>query len=83
MPFLSIIRPAVPIRGDGSPADANVVRGLTGLSPLAQSIESLGLNYEFGLFQREIGIETLGLLRFKGLLYVDGKQRAKLSRFRG
>jgi hypothetical protein len=38
---------------------------------LARSIEGLGLNCEFGLFQRELDIETLGLLRFVGLPYVQ------------
>jgi hypothetical protein len=38
---------------------------------LARSIEGLGLNCEFGLFQRELDIEALGLLRFVGLPYVQ------------
>jgi hypothetical protein len=71
--FLRVARPPAPLTGDGGATDAEVVRGLTGLSSalLVQSFEGLGLNCEFGLFQREFGVETLGLLRFVGLPYVQ------------
>lgn len=45
------------------------VRGLTGLSipELALCFESIGHNCEFGLAQRQMGVEPLGLLRFAGI----------------
>jgi hypothetical protein len=73
-PFARRVRPPVPInRYTGSPADLDVIWGLTALSPpdLANSFESLGTNCEFGLFQRRCEAEPLGLLRFAGLSYLD------------
>lgn len=67
-------RPPLPIPlYTGATRDCDIVRGLTSLSPddLALSFESLGINCEFGLFQRECGIEPLGLLRFAGLSYLN------------
>ena len=45
------------------------VRGMTGLSvpDLAKNFESLGRNCEFGLAQRRMGIDPLGLLRFASI----------------
>jgi hypothetical protein len=45
------------------------VRGLTGLSlpDMAACFASLGHNCEFGLAQRDMGAEVLGLLRFGGI----------------
>ena len=45
------------------------VRGLTGLSlpDMAACFASLGHNCEFGLAQRDMGTEVLGLLRFGGI----------------
>ncbi len=45
------------------------VRGLTGLeiADLATRFQSLGHNCEFGLAQRGMGAEALGLLRFAGI----------------
>lgn len=59
-------RPALP-RIPGGLAEA--VLGLTGLAvpDLAGCFESLGFNCEFGLAQRGMGCETLGLLRFGGI----------------
>ena len=46
-----------------------LVRQVTGLelAALGQRFESLGHDCEFGLAQRQMGTETLGLLRFAGL----------------
>jgi hypothetical protein len=57
----------------GSKHDLEIVRAVTALSPadLALSFEGIGTNCEFGLFQRECGVEPLGLLRFAGMSYPD------------
>jgi len=45
------------------------VQGLTGLGleALAEQFQSLGRNCEFGLVQRKMGVEPLGLLRFASI----------------
>ena len=45
------------------------VEAITGLTPsdLAERFESLGHNCEFGIVQRQLGAEPLGLLRFAGI----------------
>jgi hypothetical protein len=65
-PFEPRFRPPLP-KLPGGPEEA--VRGLTGLSlpDLAQCFESLGHNCEFGLAQRGMGQEGLGLLRYAGI----------------
>jgi hypothetical protein len=62
-PFTPILRPPVP--GDL----AQSVRALTFLSipELAGCFESIGHNCEFGLAQRQMGHEGLGLLRLGGI----------------
>ena len=58
----------------GSPADMlQAVRAVTGLAPreLTMCFESLGHNCEFGLVQRHVGAEPLGLLRFAGITLDD------------
>jgi len=42
-----------------------------GLAELAEQFESLGQNCEFGLVQRHMGAEPLGLLRFAGIALAD------------
>ena len=51
------------------PVEQDIIRGLTGLSidALAMQFESLGRNCEFGLAQRQMGAEPLGLLRFSSV----------------
>ncbi len=65
-PFEPRFRPPLP-KLPGGPEEA--ARGLTGLSlpELAQRFESLGHNCEFGLAQRGMGQEGLGLLRYAGI----------------
>ncbi len=73
-PVMPRRRGPVPIpRYTGSAMDLAVIRGMTGVGPaeLALSLESLGLNCEFGLFQRRCGVEPLGLLRFTGIALGD------------
>jgi hypothetical protein len=64
--FTRRARPPFPDAGDGL---AQNVFGLTGLTipALAGCFESLGHNCEFGLAQRAMGLEALGLLRFGGI----------------
>jgi len=65
-PFASRTRPPLPERPGGFP---EAVKFLTALSipDLAAQFESLGHNCEFGLAQRHMGAEPLGLLRFAGI----------------
>ena len=73
-PFPGRIRGPLPIQiYTGSERDREIVHAVTALSPgdLALSFESLGMNCEFGLFQRECGVEPLGLLRFAGMSFRD------------
>ena len=60
---------------------ATEVLRATGLSldVLAMSFESLGLNCEFGLFQRRCGCDPIGLLRFAGISYLDLLNGLKLG----
>ena len=67
-------RPALPalgVRNSGRDAGAlrDQARGVSSLAPaeLMGKFESLGHNCEFGLAQRQMGNETLGLLRFSGI----------------
>jgi hypothetical protein len=64
--FVPRARSALPVAAGGPAAS---VQGLTGLTipALAECFESLGHNCEFGLVQRAMGAETLGLLRFAGI----------------
>ena len=52
-------------------SDVETLRAVTALRPaeLMATFESLGINCAFGLVQRALGIEPLGLLRFAGLPY--------------
>ena len=62
--------PPLPIGPDPrTPHAADLVRGFTGHAPdsLMLQFESLGANCEFGLVQRALGAEPLGLLRFVGI----------------
>jgi hypothetical protein len=73
-PFTPRLRPPLPANAGGL---ANAVHALTGLSvpELAGHFESLGHNCEFGIAQRQMGCEPLGLLRFAGIpahLLVEG-----------
>ena len=65
-PFTPRLRPPVPLPAGGVEM---AVRGLTGLEipDLAAQFESIGHNCEFGLVQRSMGAEMLGLLRFGGI----------------
>jgi hypothetical protein len=61
-------------------ARVGALRTLTGLSPrdLLLCFESLGHNCEFGMLQRHVGAEPMGLLRFAGVTMnalVSGLQR--------
>jgi hypothetical protein len=51
------------------PQTTELIRGFTGHAPddLMLQFESLGANCEFGLVQRALGAEPLGLLRFVGI----------------
>ena len=72
--FARTKRACLPIQlYNDSAAHRAIVRGVTGLSvaDLALCFESLGTGCEFGLFQRECGVEPLGLLRFAGLPYSE------------
>ncbi len=64
-PFARRARPPLPQTHDVEAA----VRGLTGhtIPDLAACFASLGHNCEFGLVQRAMGAEVLGLLRFVGI----------------
>jgi hypothetical protein len=65
-PFVPRSRPPLPELPGGFP---QAVQFLTALSipDLAAQFESLGHNCEFGLAQRHMGQEMLGLLRFAGI----------------
>ena len=64
--FAPRARPALPLPSGDLAAS---VQGLTGLTipALAECFESLGHNCEFGMVQRAMGAETLGLLRFAAI----------------
>jgi len=64
--FTPRLRPPLKLTACGTEM---AVRGVTGLSlpDLAACFASLGHNCEFGLAQREMGAEVLGLLRFGGI----------------
>jgi hypothetical protein len=51
----------------------NIIEAACGLGPAdtVKQFESLGQNCEFGLMQRGVGAEPLGLLRFAGLILPD------------
>jgi hypothetical protein len=51
----------------------HAIRAATGLTPraLAEQFESLGHNCEFGILQRQLEAEPLGLLRFAGVTLDD------------
>jgi hypothetical protein len=73
-PPTQIVCGPLPIdRFEGTTKDRDIVRSMTGLSlgELATVFESLGVNCEFGMFQRRCEVEPLGLLRFAGLSYAD------------
>ncbi len=80
--FVPRFRPAVPIPRPALLADA--VRGCTGLPPadMALCFESIGNNCEFGLLQRRLKAEPLGLLRFGGI-WPDALLRGLRDRFVG
>jgi hypothetical protein len=62
--------PPLPIGPDPkAPQTTELIRGFTGHAPddLMLQFESLGANCEFGLVQRALGAEPLGLLRFVGI----------------
>ncbi len=65
-PFTPRFRPPMTLSGMDTKA---AVRGLTGLeiADLAAKFQSIGHNCEFGLAQRGMGSEALGLLRFAGI----------------
>lgn len=67
-PFTPRYRAPLPLPVPGGGWE-NAVRGLTGLDipDLATRFESIGHNCEFGLVQRSMGAEVLGLLRFGGI----------------
>jgi hypothetical protein len=72
LPPLSIPEPSTPRR--------ETIIAATGLDPrtLTLQFESLGHNCEFGLFQRHLEAEPLGLLRFAGITLdnlLDGLRR--------
>ncbi len=54
---------------DLGPRSTELVQRLTGLAipDLALRFESLGHNCEFGVVQRKLGVEPMGLLRFAGI----------------
>jgi hypothetical protein len=58
---------------DGDEARLAALRALIGLSPrdLTLCFESLGHNCEFGMLQRHLGAEPIGLLRFAGVTMND------------
>ncbi len=69
-----VVRGPLPAgRLSGAADDDGAVRAVTALSlaELAVVFEPLGVNCEFGMFQRRCGVEPLGLLRFAGLTYID------------
>ena len=65
-PFARRVRAPLTVAADGVEM---AVRGLTALElpDLAARFESIGHNCEFGLVQRSMGAEVLGLLRFGGI----------------
>jgi hypothetical protein len=67
-PFTPRTRPPLPAAAAGGVAEA--ARFCTALAPddLVTQFESLGHNCEFGLVQRALGAEPLGLLRFAAIL---------------
>ena len=64
--------PPLPVPQDDA-GQLHAIRAATGLSPraLAEQFESLGHNCEFGMLQRLLGAEPLGLLRFAGITLDD------------
>ena len=60
------------------------IQHATGLDPagLVECFESLGHNCEFGLLQRQLGAEPLGLLRFAGIT-LDDLQEGLRQQFDG
>jgi hypothetical protein len=58
---------------DDSARRPHAIRATTGLTPraLAERFESLGHNCEFGMVQRHLEAEPLGLLRFAGITLDD------------
>jgi hypothetical protein len=66
-PYAARRRPPLAARPAGGMEEA--VRGCTALSPadLVCHFESLGHNCEFGMMQRMVGADPLGLLRFGGI----------------
>jgi hypothetical protein len=64
--------PPLPIPPD-STGQHRLLHAATGLTPaaLAERFESLGHNCEFGMFQRHLAAEPLGLLRFAGITLDD------------
>jgi hypothetical protein len=58
-----------PLRGHGAMDITALVQGCTAIPApeLMHCFESLGHNCEFGLVQRQVGVNPLGLLRFGGI----------------
>jgi hypothetical protein len=65
-PATQITLPPLPPTEGGLPEAVRAATGLT-MPALAASFESLGLDCEFGLAQRQMGADQIGLLRFAGL----------------
>ncbi len=64
--------PPLPLPQDGA-GRRSAILAATGLTPqaLAEHFESLGHNCEFGILQRQLEAEPLGLLRFAGITLDD------------